>query len=171
MLPPGFRSFGMDPSPKPAGKRHMQLGSTLSNPEVWMYRETCSKAPNDTQRQILWGLLEVRRASGRFRPLKKLDAITWDGCFTEMTCQKELISERVASGVLPISVSRNFSAAKFLILEWGPSTPPGLLVAQMELLSSATQLPEARVPSKSHSSWQWGGRSARTCLNCLMYWF
>lgn len=46
--------------------------------------------------------LEGREASGKFRPLEELDATPRGHSFTEMTCWKELISSRVATGVPPI---------------------------------------------------------------------
>lgn len=39
MLPPQFRTFGTDPSPKAAEKRYMQLVSTLLKPELCIYAE------------------------------------------------------------------------------------------------------------------------------------
>ena len=78
--------------------------------------------------------LEGREASGKFRPLEDLDATPGGDCFTEMTCWKELISTRVASGVPPICKQTILLAAELLILESGASALSGVPMAQTEFL-------------------------------------
>ena len=78
--------------------------------------------------------LAGREATGKFRPLEELDATPGGDCFTEMTCWKELISSRVASGVPPIHVQTILLAAELPILESGASAFSGVPVAQMEFL-------------------------------------